>query len=110
MKRWYIIAAAILILASCNRDSLREITDFNDNWEFARTGGIDDPLVWQVVDIPHDWSIEGPFDKDHPATPGEVPCPEAKVFTEKFLPWDPKRRRNEYSLNLTVYTGTAVSL
>ncbi|HBG54566.1 MAG TPA: hypothetical protein DDW70_10235, partial [Rikenellaceae bacterium] len=70
MKRVYIIASAILILASCNRESLREITDFNNDWEFARTGGIDDSLAWQAVDLPHDWSIEGPFDKDNPATPG----------------------------------------
>ena len=90
MKRWYIIAAAILILASCNRDSLREITDFNDNWEFARTGGIDDPLVWQVVDIPHDWSIEGPFDKDHPATPGGGALPGGKGIYRKVFTLGPE--------------------
>ena len=89
---------------------LREITDFNDNWEFARTGGIDDPLVWQVVDILTTGAYKVLLTRTTLPLLGEVPCPEAKVFTEKFLPWDPKRRRNEYSLNLTVYTGTAVSL
>ncbi|MDD4920026.1 MAG: glycoside hydrolase family 2 TIM barrel-domain containing protein [Bacteroidales bacterium] len=85
MKRVYIIASAILILASCNRESLREITDFNNDWEFARTGGIDDSLAWQAVDLPHDWSIEGPFDKDNPATPGGGALPGGKGIYRKIF-------------------------
>lgn len=29
-----------------------------------------DDSSWRALDLPHDWSIEGEFSKDHPATPG----------------------------------------
>ena len=89
MKRLYIIAAALLILGSCHRDSLRKVTDFNDGWEFARTGAIDDSLIWESVDLPHDWSIEGPFDKNHPATPGGGALPGGKGIYRKVFTLEP---------------------
>jgi len=50
--------------------------DFNRGWRFslgeqsgAFTVGYQD-TKWRQLNLPHDWSIEGTFDKDHPATVG----------------------------------------
>lgn len=50
--------------------------DFNKDWKF-KSG--DEPSYskaattdkdWSTLNLPHDWSIEGNFSKDHPATAG----------------------------------------
>jgi len=57
-------------------DAGREVADFSASWKF-HLGDVPeakDPLFkdgdWRSLDVPHDWSIEGDFSKDHPATPG----------------------------------------
>jgi beta-galactosidase len=47
--------------------------NFNSNWKFVKADvpsasfpGYNDSK-WKKVDLPHDWSIEGPFDKNNPA-------------------------------------------
>lgn len=70
-------AATILTLlvtgctAAVNRP--RETLDFDPGWRFhlgdvpgAHEAGFDD-AGWRVLDLPHDWSIEGEFSKDNPA-------------------------------------------
>ena len=51
----------ILLAAACHPNakdaSLRQETLLTQ-WEFSR-----DSLVWQAVTVPHDWAIEGPFDR-----------------------------------------------
>ena len=53
----------------------RKTENFDKGWKFnlgdvtdAQASGFDDSL-WRVLDLPHDWSIEGKFSKDNPATP-----------------------------------------
>jgi beta-galactosidase len=67
-----------LIFSSCG-PSPREIRiteNFNDDWRFALgdlTGAADtgyDDTGWRKLDLPHDWSIEGEFSENNPATPG----------------------------------------
>ena len=38
----------------------RTETTLADDWLFSR-----DRLTWQQVSVPHDWAINGPFDKKH---------------------------------------------
>ena len=38
----------------------RTETTLSDNWLFSH-----DKLTWQQVSVPHDWAINGPFDKKH---------------------------------------------
>ena len=45
--------------AACNAQQ-REVTTLADGWLFSR-----DRLTWQEVSVPHDWAINGPFDKKH---------------------------------------------
>ena len=43
--------------AACNAQQ-RSVTTLADDWLFTR-----DKLTWQQVSVPHDWAINGPFDK-----------------------------------------------
>ena len=63
----------LLLAASCSK-SPRLVEDFNFDWRF-RLG--DDPAwsspvfpdtAWRELHLPHDWSIEGEFSPDAPAT------------------------------------------
>jgi beta-galactosidase len=56
--------------------SPRTISSFNQDWKFfsgdddkAREAVYDDSK-WRVLNLPHDWSIEGAFDEKSPATQG----------------------------------------
>jgi beta-galactosidase len=55
--------------------SLRTRKTFDFGWRFHRgdAPGADRPefadASWQSVDLPHDWSVEGPFDEKEPAGP-----------------------------------------
>lgn len=72
-----ILIAAILIcstsLYSQSEENARRIINFDEGWSFQKgithwtwryKWGSDH---WEKVNLPHDWSIEGPFDKDEPS-------------------------------------------
>ena len=51
----------------------RTVADFDKGWNFhlGDVVGAEDPLMkdagWRKLDLPHDWSIEGEFNKDNPS-------------------------------------------
>src|ERR1700749_2791916 len=53
----------------------RSVADFDKGWHFhlGDVSGAENPATkdagWRRLDLPHDWSIEGKFSKDNPATP-----------------------------------------
>jgi len=71
-----IAALFLLLINSCSKQELRTRSDFNANWKFF-LGNIDQGMnvdyndsSWRILNLPHDWSIEGEFSADNPATPG----------------------------------------
>ncbi len=55
------------------QQSPRRVIDFNKGWRFHlgdvqswKDAGFND-ASWRLLDLPHDWSIEGRFDSTHPA-------------------------------------------
>jgi len=73
-------AAAILlsslIACSVTPSGVRKTELFTKGWQFnlgdvpnGHEPGLNDSQ-WRILNLPHDWSIEGSFSKDHPATPG----------------------------------------
>jgi beta-galactosidase len=73
-----LVTLAILSLIPCTASSsnIRRSENFCKNWKFnlgdvqnGHEPGLEDSR-WRVLDLPHDWSIEGEFSKDNPATPG----------------------------------------
>jgi len=109
-----------LFLLTCAAPSLkiRKTEDFNKNWQFflgdipdGQEIGLDDSQ-WRALTLPHDWSIEGKFSKDNPATPGGGALPGGigwyrKAFTvpksdkEKlvFIDFDGVYRNSEVWIN-----------
>lgn len=64
----------LLISMTISAQRQRVVIDFNKDWKFAlqndstaANGNFPDQQ-WRVLDLPHDWSIEGEFRKDNPAT------------------------------------------
>jgi len=63
-------------------------------WRFTR-GDVDDgadPALddgdWERVEVPHDWSIEGPFDSDNPSEAAGGFAPEGVGWYRRELPED----------------------
>ncbi len=63
--------------------------DFDAGWHFhlgdisgAEQLGFDD-ASWRMLDLPHDWSIEGKFSRDNPATPGGGALPDGTGWYRK---------------------------
>jgi beta-galactosidase len=110
----------VLLFSSCTSSSskIRRIESFNKNWKFHLgnfTNGhkIDlNDSQWRVLDLPHDWSIEGEFNQDNPATPGggalpggigwyrkSFTVPEADSQKLIFVDFDGVYRNSEVWLN-----------
>ncbi len=69
MMMQLISSALIVMLMSCNVANNPRLTDnFNDGWKFhlgdtvaPQASGFNDKS-WRMLNLPHDWSIEGSFD------------------------------------------------
>lgn len=79
MKKRYGLWLLIGLLTACSvkeQEAVRERTSFNRDWKFHlgevfRAAEVDfDDTDWRILDLPHDWSIEGDFNRDHPAGTG----------------------------------------
>ncbi|HEY9048317.1 MAG TPA: sugar-binding domain-containing protein, partial [Ohtaekwangia sp.] len=68
----------LLIMFSCNRksDATRVTGALTDEWKFQLSDTIEassanfDDSKWRVLNLPHDWSIEGEFSEKNPAGVG----------------------------------------
>lgn len=67
---------ASLFFACCNSDAPRTTAKFNEGWRFSLNADSTavkpdfDDSQWRTLNLPHDWSIEGDFSPNHPATTG----------------------------------------
>lgn len=74
-----IFSVLLLLFVSTNLYASSEKQSFNDAWLFAKGEqvGANKPLFsdkkWRELDLPHDWAIEGPFDKKYSARNGGLP-------------------------------------
>jgi len=91
--RWQPAAAPDFRIAGIPGDSARAIENFNAGWRFARQdqpGNIPpenpafDDSAWRMLDLPHDWAIEGPFTFDVPAETGRLPWPGIGWYRKSF--------------------------
>ncbi|MDO6801802.1 beta-galactosidase GalB [Wenyingzhuangia sp. 1_MG-2023] len=79
----------VLCFIAFTANAQRETTSFNENWKFARFGTMPDGSTkaepkdidevayddtnWRILNLPHDWGIEGPFRADLPNQTGKLP-------------------------------------
>ena len=75
LKNIFLIIFIITTFCSCGKKPafVRIIEDFDENWQFnlaIDTLGNIDESNWRTLNLPHDWSIEGEFSENNPATVG----------------------------------------
>jgi beta-galactosidase len=64
----------LIIFSTKSFSQIRTSADFDKGWHFhlGDVSGAENPAMnddsWRMLDLPHDWSIEGKFSKDNPAT------------------------------------------
>ena len=81
MKRMKTLLVLTALLFGVMSLEAREVINLNQGWRFLLGDGaygvpdVDDSS-WRVLDVPHDWSIEGKYDKRNPSGPqgGFMPC------------------------------------
>jgi beta-galactosidase len=69
------LLVAYMLPVCAQQKPVRSVISFNQNWVFnlgdvnnAQDNTFDDSQ-WRKLSLPHDWSIEGEFSKNNPATP-----------------------------------------
>jgi beta-galactosidase len=66
---------SLALLCSVKTFAQRTIADFDKGWQFhlGDVNGAQQPTFadasWRTLNLPHDWSVEGTFNKNNPATP-----------------------------------------
>ena len=90
------ILVLALSLSQCRQPArqLRSVIDFTGEWKFyldpddASPETLPGDSAWRMLDLPHDWSIEGTFSKDNPATPGGGALPGGVGWYRKIFDLD----------------------
>lgn len=76
VRQCLIVVGCLMVSAIAAAGEVRTTEDFGKQWRFNLgevPGGQDvalDDSHWRILNLPHDWSIEGAFSADNPATPG----------------------------------------
>ncbi len=76
------IVLIFIFIAACDGLSAETVLPFNSDWRFRLKDDVGyasadfDDSSWRTVDVPHDWSIEGAYDRSNPSGPqgGFMPC------------------------------------
>jgi len=82
MRKNFLLACLVLCGLNISAETIREKINFNKDWSFildddtAYSRADFDDSAWRVLDVPHDWSIEGKYDKSNPmgGTAGYLPA------------------------------------
>lgn len=88
----------------------RERISFNKGWRFdlSDQAGAEHPdyddSSWRLLDLPHDWSIEGDFSADNPSGTGAERYREEQPGTEKHS------ERKSGLTNLCIELNSTVSI
>ena len=70
LKKTFLLLWAFSFSFAIFAQQQRTEFQLTDNWRFTRADNPDfskelcDANDWQIVSVPHDWAIEGPFDKE----------------------------------------------
>ena len=85
MKKTFMILAALVAMTAMAQSHVEVM--LNEGWQFSR-----DNKQWQLVTVPHDWAISGPFDKKWDLQVVAIKENGEDVATEKSgrsgaLPW-----------------------
>lgn len=106
----------VFILAGCAApEQPRQVLDFNNDWmfhlgdlEFDESPVFDDS-DWRLLNVPHDWSIEGEFSPEHPAGTGGGALPGGVGWYQKTFTADEADRDKNFFIEFDgVYENSDV--
>lgn len=99
--KYFFGVVALFVLYSCgNPKPVRSVEVFNNDWKFSLTADSTsvnnqyDDAAWRVLNLPHDWSIEGEFEEKNPAGVGGGALPGGLAWYRKSFP-TPKELDNK---------------
>jgi beta-galactosidase len=99
----------------CSRGNLREKINFDSAWKFTLVNDDNswqpefDDSGWRVLDLPHDWSIEGEFSEKNPASPGGGALPGGIAWYRKTFKVDGQKGEKLYYIEFDgVYRNSEV--
>ncbi len=96
------VLIAVTLKAQKVQESSRKILNFDNDWRFfkgdARGAEIPsfDDLKWRTLDVPHDWSIEGPYDNANPTSRGGGYLPAGIGWYRKSFMVNEKDAKQKY--------------
>jgi beta-galactosidase len=96
-----LILLSFLVLSSGKNDNVRSRIDFMEGWKFylgdnVLASRIDfDDTSWRSLNLPHDWSIEGEFSKDHPTKVNGGALPAGIGWYRKEFTIDPSWKQKQ---------------
>jgi beta-galactosidase len=79
IKSVLLIFLLFLSAAQLSQAGTRNWINFNDNWRFTKGNPENaqainfDDSSWEVVNVPHDWAIKGPFNEKERGFTGKLP-------------------------------------
>ena len=107
------IISMLPALAITAQPAGRSTDNFNFGWKFHKgdvpdghKAGLDDS-GWRQIDLPHDWSIEGPFSKDNASCTGYLPGG-IGWYRKTFVVPDFERSRNVFIYFDGIYNNSEV--
>lgn len=84
-----VLALSLLVACASKSKNVRIVEDFNQNWNF-KLGDYPTAIEsdfntsdWRTLQLPHDWSIEGAFNKDNPTKQAQAFLPAGKGWYRK---------------------------
>ena len=93
--RLILLVSVLAFQSCCEHDQpVRETQKITRNWKFSLADKPDfknpdfDDTEWRTLNVPHDWSIEGEFSEDNPATPGGGALPGGTGWYRKSIYFD----------------------
>ena len=87
-----LLIVTLLLLPLCIKG--REVRSLDAGWQFVLSDASIDEISqiegWRIVDVPHDWSIEGEFDRSNPTGQGGAYLPAGIGWYRKTIKTDIK--------------------
>lgn len=93
--KYQFIVIAVLLFAVPVFSQSRVTKSFDADWRFLKGNAENaekadfNDLGWKTVIVPHDWSIEGPFDEKNPTGPGGGYLPSGVSWYRKYFKLSP---------------------
>lgn len=118
MKQSILKLAAVSMLLTCSTSSLladRVTQNFNSDWRFSLKADASaseaqfNDSQWRVLNLPHDWAIEGDFDQRNPSGTGGGALPGGTGWYRKSFTIDSADKGNVFSIEFDgVYMNSSV--